>query len=80
MVHASLPQGGEVVHYRDGQWWIEYPGGHLGLPGERLPVRRAAMRAARVGKPIFGLPGGQVFDRMVREERAVMAQEEAERS
>lgn len=63
-VHACQP-GMEIVRYdRAGKWWLEYDNGAR----EQLTLREAVYLATRKGSTIFlGRPGGQAFDRKVRD-------------
>lgn len=66
-VHAATDDGREIVRYdRSGKWYVEQDGG---LTRRRLhvPVAEAARLACRPGSTVrTGLPGGGLFDRMVR--------------
>lgn len=64
-VHIRLRDGREVVRYdRSGKWWIEHPGGRR----FRLQFAAAVQWAADTGAEVrFDVPGGQLFDKRVRE-------------
>lgn len=59
-VHARKPNGTEIVRYdRQGKWFLE------SFEQEPISVGRA-VREAEYAEVRFGLPGGSVFDRMVK--------------
>lgn len=61
----------QIVRYdRTGKWYLEHADGRR----VRVGVRHAA-RVAATGVFTPGLPGGRVFDKLVREKRARMAEE-----
>jgi len=65
-IHASLPDGSEVVRYdRAGKWFHEGPGLR-----SRLTLGQAAILASSPGAIVrSGVPGGGLFDLRVRKAR-----------
>lgn len=63
-VHASHPDGTEVVRYdRAGRWAIEYPG----HPRTPVTLHWAVREALRDGMEVrFNTVGGSAFDRAIR--------------
>lgn len=68
-VHASHPDGRQIVRYdRAGKWWLEHDP-PLMRPARHIGVREAARIALQLeeegGTIIMGRPGGNAFDRLV---------------
>ena len=63
-VHGVTDQGQLICRDPRYGWYLR--GGNL-IPMEEVTVGRAAIEALRAGRIIFGVPGGRVFDRGVRQ-------------
>jgi hypothetical protein len=62
-VHATAPDGGQIVRYdRAGKWYLEYPTGRL-RPCRQIKFAEAVKLASQIGSYVYlGKPGGRRFD------------------
>jgi hypothetical protein len=71
---VTLADGGQVVRYSDGEWWVEYPHATL-MPGRRIKVDSAVHMALREGSVVVpDAPGGMVFYRRLNEARNIQGE------